>query len=97
MPAYIIAHARIGDPQQYEDYKRLAAIAVCKYGCRYLAQGGQVHVLEGEWRPSRIVILQCDSLEQAHRFYNLPEYQSAKLARRGAAAMEMVVVEGLEF
>ena len=93
--AYIIAQATVSNPEQYEGYKKLAGEAVAKYGGRYIVRGGATQLLEGDWSPPRLVILEFDTLEQAKRFYASPEYQAARQQRQGAAHMNMLVVEGL--
>ncbi len=93
--AYIIAQATVTNPEQYEGYKALAGAAVAKYGGKYIVRGGATHLLEGDWSPPRLVILEFESAEQAKRFYDSPEYQAARQQRQGAAQMNMLVVEGL--
>ena len=93
--AYIIAQAAVTNPEQYEGYKALAGAAVAKYGGKYVVRGGATHLLEGDWAPPRLVILEFDSVEQAQRFYDSPEYRAAREQRLGAAQMNMLVVEGL--
>ena len=93
--AYIIAQATVSNPEQYEGYKALAGAAVAKYGGKYIVRGGATHLLEGDWAPPRLVILEFDSVEQAKRFYDSPEYRAARQQRQGAAQMNMLVVEGL--
>jgi uncharacterized protein (DUF1330 family) len=95
MSAYIIAHMRVSNPEQYEQYKKLAKVASEKYGGEYLARGGELEVLEGVWRPPRVVIVKYPSMDKAREFYNSPEYVEARQARAGAAMMSMVLVEGL--
>jgi uncharacterized protein (DUF1330 family) len=51
-------------------------------------------VLEGGWQPNRVVVLEFPSLEQARAFYDSPEYAAARVARKGAAQMNMVAVAG---
>ena len=93
--AYVIAQATVSNPEQYEGYKALAGAAVAKYGGKYIVRGGATHLLEGDWAPPRLVILEFESVEQAKRFYDSPEYQAARQQRQGAAQMNMLVVEGL--
>ena len=96
MAAYLLAEARVGDAVAYETYKVLAQAAIARYGGRYLVRGGRSEGLEGDWTPpQRLVIVAFDSLEQAKRFYDSPEYQAARVARQGVAEMNMLVVEGL--
>jgi uncharacterized protein (DUF1330 family) len=94
MPAYVIVETDITDPEQYEQYKAASPGAVADGGGRFVARGGELAVLEGDWQPSRIVILEFPDLETAKRWYASPEYQEAKALRDGAANLNMVAVEG---
>ena len=93
--AYIIANVDVTNPEQYEDYKKLSTIAMKAHGAEVCVRGGKVEVLEGDWGPSRIVMLKFPSVEQARAFYNSVEYGAARNARQGAAVMRMIVVEGV--
>ena len=95
MSAYIIANVRVPDPMQYEEYKRLSTLAMQAHGATPLVRGGAVTVLEGDWQPDRMVVLQFPTSEQAKRFYDSVDYQRARDARTGAAVMRMVLVEGV--
>ena len=52
-------------------------------------------MLEGDWNPTRLVVLEFPDLEAVQRFYESPEYQAAKALREGAAHLNMVAVEGI--
>ena len=93
--AYLIANVDVTDPVQYEEYKKLSSIAMKAHGAEICIRGGKVEVLEGDWNPSRFVMLKFPSVEAAHRFYDSPEYAAARKARAGAAIMRMIVVEGV--
>jgi uncharacterized protein (DUF1330 family) len=95
MPAYLIVETDIHDPEQYEQYKAASPGAVAAGGGRFVVRGGELAVLEGDWHPSRLVVLEFPDLEAAKRFYDSPEYQDAKKLREGAATLRMVAVEGL--
>jgi uncharacterized protein (DUF1330 family) len=95
MPAYLIVETDITDPEQYELYKAAAPAALAEYGGRYVARGGELAVLEGDWSPTRLVVLEFPDLEAVQRFYDSPEYGAAKALREGAAQLNMVAVEGI--
>ena len=96
MAAYLLVEAKVHDAVAYDAYRTLAALAVAKYKGRYLARGGDVDVLEGAWsKPERLVIIEFDSLAQAQAFYNSSEYLVAREARKEAAEMNILVVQGL--
>jgi uncharacterized protein (DUF1330 family) len=96
MPAYVIVETEITDPEQYEQYKAASPGAVASGGGRFVVRGGELAVLEGDWHPSRLVMLEFPDLEAAKRWYDSPEYQEAKKLRDGAANLRMVAVEGVD-
>jgi uncharacterized protein (DUF1330 family) len=95
MPAYLIVETDIHDPEQYEHYKAASPAAVEAGGGRFVVRGGELAVLEGDWQPKRLVVIEFESLEAAKRFYESDRYQEAKRLREGAADLRMVAVEGL--
>jgi len=95
MPAYLIVETDITDPEQYEQYKAASPGAIAAGGGRFVVRGGEIAVLEGDWHPKRLVLVEFPDLEAAKRFYDSPEYQAAKALREGAAQLNMVAVEGI--
>lgn len=95
MPAYLIVETDIHHPEQYERYKQASPGAVAAAGGRFLARGGELAVLEGDWHPERLVVLEFENLDAARRFYTSPVYQAAKRLREGAANLNMVAVQGI--
>lgn len=94
MAAYVIVDIEIADPAQYEEYKRLAGPTVGAHGGRYVARGGKVTTLEGDWRPGRIVVLEFPSAEKAKAWWDSPDYRKARTIRHACAKSRMIVVEG---
>ena len=95
MPAYIAVDIDIHDPATYERYKLLAPPAIAAYGGRYLARGGETRVLEGDWRPSRFVLLEFPSMEQAELWWGSAEYADAKALRQQSSTTQMLLVSGV--
>ena len=95
MTAYVIVDINVTDPVRYDDYKKLAAPTVELYGGKYIARGGKTETLEGDWSPTRLVILQFDTSEQAKKWLNSPEYGEARALRHQTATSQMVVIEGV--
>ena len=95
MSGYVIANVDVTDPTQYEEYKKLSSLAMQATGAEVCVRGGKTEVLEGDWAPARVVVLKFPTYEKAKAFYDSPEYLKAREARAGAAAMRMIVVEGL--
>ncbi|WP_431858015.1 DUF1330 domain-containing protein [Azospirillum sp.] len=95
MSAYLIVEADVHDPVAYDEYRKLSSEAVRKHGATFLVRGGAMHVLEGDWQPKRIVVLAFPSAEAAHAFYHSPEYEKARDARKHAAKLNIILVEGM--
>src|SRR5262245_44079887 len=90
MPAYVIIETDVHDPQQYERYKSAASEVIDASGGRYVARGGELAVLEGDWHPSRLVVLEFEDLEAVKRWYDSPEYREARRLRESAATLRVV-------
>lgn len=95
MAAYVIVDIEVLEPVEYEEYKKLAAPTVAAYGGRYVARGGATQVLEGDWVPNRLVVLEFPSAEQARAWHESPEYAPAKAVRQRTARTNMVLVTGV--
>jgi uncharacterized protein (DUF1330 family) len=95
MAVYAVVNVQITDPARYTEYREQAPATIARYGGKYLARGGKVEVLEGDWNPQRLVILEFESMERFHEWYNSPEYAPLKQLRREAAVTAFVIVEGL--
>ncbi|ANA34496.1 DUF1330 domain-containing protein [Ralstonia mannitolilytica] len=92
---YILAYVDVTDPVQYEQYKVLSTKAMQAHGAEVLVRGGKTEQLEGEWAPTRVVVLKFPSYDAAKVFYDSEEYRAARDARAKAAKMNMIVVEGV--
>jgi uncharacterized protein (DUF1330 family) len=51
-------------------------------------------VLEGEWQPHRLVVLEFDDEDSARRWYDSPEYAEAKAVRARSARSSLLLVRG---
>jgi uncharacterized protein (DUF1330 family) len=95
MPAFVIVETDITDPERYEHYKAASPSAIAAGGGRFLVRGGELVVLEGDWQPTRLVMLEFEDLAAAKRWYESEVYQEANRLRDGAAHMRMVAVQGI--
>ena len=93
MPAYILADVDVTDPEQYAEYRKLSSAAFDAHGITPLVRGGRTVKLEGR-EPGRVVVIPFDSVEAAQAFYDSAEYRRARVARDGAADLNMIIVDG---
>ena len=95
MSAYVIVEIEIVDPVGYEEYKKLAGATVEKYGGKYTVRGGKTEVLEGDWNPKRIVMLEFPTMERAKQWLNSKKYREPCKMRHRTAKTNMILVEGV--
>lgn len=91
---YVIADIEVTDPDAYEDYKRLSSAAAEKYHGRWLVRGGAIDLLEGDWEPHQLVVVEFEDEEAARRWYSSPEYAEAKAVRLRSAKSSLLLVRG---
>tara|TARA_Y100001970_G_C14199017_1_gene839963 strand:+ start:546 stop:833 length:288 start_codon:yes stop_codon:yes gene_type:complete len=95
MTAYVIFGIKINNPDGYEDYKKLAPATISKYGGKYIVRGGEKEILEGDYAPERVVMLEFENIDNAKKWINSPEYEVAKKLRHKYASSNVIVVQGL--
>jgi uncharacterized protein (DUF1330 family) len=94
MPGYILMHADVTDPDEYERFKVAAAKAIDAHGGRYLVRGGASAALEGDFG-ARVVLLEFPTYENALAFYRSEAYEAARDIRLRCAEASVLAMDGL--
>lgn len=94
MPAYIILDIDVTDAAIYEDYKKLTPGSLQPFDGKFIVRGGNPQNMEGDWSPTRIVVLEFPTMEQAKAWHASDEYAPAKAMRQSASSTQMIAVEG---
>ena len=95
MKAYIIVDVSIHNPDRFEEYKKLTPASLVPFDGRFLVRGGPITRLEGEWNPTRVVVLEFPSKEKAQAWWSSDVYAPAKALRQSAAITNMIMVDGV--
>jgi uncharacterized protein (DUF1330 family) len=95
MGAYLITNVNVKDADAFEAYRAGVPALARKHGGEYLVRGGSVLVLEGEWKPNRLLVLRFPNLAAVSNLFNDPEYQPFKALRQRVTECEIVAVEGI--
>lgn len=95
MSAYLIVNVDVKDFEKIKKYISDTPAVVEKYSGKFLARGGELLVVEGNWNPKRVVIIEFDSFEKAKEYYNSDDYKPLKLLRQSSAETDVVIVDGL--
>jgi len=95
MAAYVIVEMTVTDPVRIEDYRKLAGASVAAYGGKFPVRGGKFEVLDGDWKPQRIVVIEFPGIERAKEWHDSQQYRAACEIRNRAASTRMLLVEGI--
>jgi len=95
MAAYVLIELEVTDPESFKEYGKLAGPTLKQFGGKLLAGAGASQTLDGDWHPHQLSIGEFESVEQALRWYNSPEYAPAKEVRFKAAKSRAIVVQGV--
>ena len=95
MSAYVIIDIKVHDPAKFEEYKKLGPPSIAAYGGKYLVRGGATEILDGTWKPERVVVLEFPSMARAREWYNSKEYAEGIKIRHASATSQFLLVEGL--
>ena len=96
MPAYVIASVtEAWDQDALVQYREGNTEAVAKHGGRFVARGGRHEILEGDYAPLRVVIIEFPDLDAARGWYESDDYAPLRELRRGASKTDIYVVEGV--
>ena len=94
MAAYIIAEVDVHDPAGFEEYRKRVPATLVPYDGRFIIRGGQTEVLEGDWTPKRVVVLEFPDFARAREWWASQEYLEPKKMRQRTARTNLIVVDG---
>ena len=94
MSAFLFLDTKISNPDEYENYKKLAKPIAEKFGGVYRVRGGELDVIETDlWSPTRIVIIEFPDKANARAFVDSAEYSVVKPLREQNAQSTSFIVE----
>ncbi len=97
MAAFLIADVHVSDMKAYAASGYLEAVPriAAEFGGFYRARGGATEVLEGDFVPSRMVIIEFPDLASLKAFYDSEAYAPYRDIRQKLARSNIIATEGL--
>ena len=76
MSAYYIGEHKISNAALFDDYLAKVLPMVERFGGRYLTKAGSHEILEGDWKPNRVVIIEFPDIVSIKNWYQVyrPRY-----------------------
>lgn len=94
MKAYLILDLAIHDFGSFKEYIEKIPTFISKHAGRYLVQGVEPTVMEGDWSPQRMVVIEFPSRDKATEFLADPDAQSLFAIRHQSTTSKLILVDG---
>jgi uncharacterized protein (DUF1330 family) len=91
---YFILTEAIHDRAGMDAYAGASGPSIREFGGRVLVATEELDAVEGEWHGDRTIVVEFDSVEQAHAWYGSESYQASLPLRLAAATCNGVIVSG---
>ncbi|MBI1251866.1 MAG: DUF1330 domain-containing protein [Alphaproteobacteria bacterium] len=92
--AFLVLDLRVNDLRDFLPYVDAIPAFIAKHGGRYASKGADPVVMEGDWSPQRLVILEFPSRSHAEAFLADPDAQDLFARRHRSTTSRLVLVEG---
>lgn len=96
MKAYLVLDFAMRDRRAFMPYVSAIPAFIEKHGGRYIVRGAEPAVMEGDWTPQRMVILEFPARENALAFLGDPEAQALFALRHRTTVSRLVLVDGCD-
>ncbi len=94
MTAYLVLDLTVNDLRDFLPYVEAIPAFIAKHGGRYASKGANPVVMEGDWSPQRLVILEFPSRTHAQAFLTDPQAQALFARRHRSTTSRLVLVDG---
>jgi uncharacterized protein (DUF1330 family) len=95
MSTYLVVNSTIDDAELLAEYSRAVGPTLAIVPVKVLAADTETKAVEGTPPGSRTVILEFESEDDFHKWYDSPEYQAIVGKRLGATTGFGILVQGL--
>jgi len=96
MSAFLICDVKVKDRTALNEYLKLSEHTLAPYSGKFHVQAGKLQVIEGDWQPTVIIVVEFPNTELANTWYESNEYAPALAIKPRAMDRNMILVEGID-
>jgi uncharacterized protein (DUF1330 family) len=94
MKAYLVLDLVVNDFSGFKKYIAEIPAFIAKHAGRYIVQGAEPTMIEGDWKPERMVILEFPGRANAEAFLSDPDIRNLFKIRHATTTSRLVLVDG---
>lgn len=95
MAAYLLVDLDIHDRDGFQEYRARVPEYIARHGGEYLVRGGEFEVIEGDWKPNRLVLFRFPDRQAIRNFFADPEYAGIAEIRYRTSSTSAVAIDGV--
>ena len=96
MAVYYITHrTSVGDPKVMKIYSSKVNGTFKRFGGRKIVRTSEIEVIEGNWNPDRMTIIEFPDIKSLKAWYDSSEYADLKEMRHSVMSSNAIVVKGI--
>ena len=88
----IVEIAEMLDPAGFDEYRRKVGPILAAHCAKRIVMSDQIDVLNGDWEPDRLVVVEFESQGRIREWYESEAYQEIIPLRDRSATLRMVSV-----
>ena len=94
MKAYLVLDLSVNDFGGFRKYIAEIPAFIAKHSGKYIVQGVEPTIMEGDWRPERMVVIEFPARENAEAFLSDPACQDLFRVRHATTTSKLILVDG---
>ena len=94
MKAYLVLDLSVNDFGGFRKYIAEIPAFIAKHSGKYIVQGVQPTIIEGDWKPERMVIIEFPERANAEAFLSDPQARDLFKVRHATTTSKLVLVDG---
>ena len=92
---YALIDVEITDQAAFAQFSDRAPAIVEAHGGRFLVRGGAAEVVQGDWTPHRVVVIEFESVERAKSWWNSAAHTELRAMADRCSNTTTTIVEGV--
>jgi len=94
MNAYLVIDITIHNIEKFAEYINKIPEFIEKHSGRYIVKGEEPDVMEGDWSPERMIIIEFPTSEHARDFLQDPDAKTLFALRHETTTSKVILVDG---
>ena len=92
---YALIDVEVTDQAAFAEFRERAPSVVEAHGGKFLVRGGATEVVQGDWTPHRVIVIEFDSVERAKSWWNSPAHTELRAMADRCSRTTTTIVEGV--